>query len=110
MDGPTMTMFEDWMSEHGRTYANAKAKQQRYEIFKNNVKYIEGFNKVGGRSYTLGVNRFSDMTNEEYANTYAVGIAEQDIPTDIETALVEAEYENTPLRATVDRRTQGGVT
>ncbi|XP_020099379.1 stem bromelain-like [Ananas comosus] len=46
------------------------------------------------------------MTNEEYANTYAVGIAEQDIPTDIETALVEAEYENTPLRATVDRRTQ----
>ncbi|OAY83091.1 Ananain, partial [Ananas comosus] len=109
MDGPTMTMFEDWMSEHGRTYANAKEKQQRYEIFKNNVKYIEGFNKVGGRSYTLGVNRFSDMTNEEYANTYAVGIAEQDIPTDIETALVEAEYENTPLRATVDRRTQGAT-
>ncbi|XP_020082823.1 stem bromelain-like [Ananas comosus] len=106
MDGPTMTMFEDWMSEHGRTYANAKEKQQRYEIFKNNVKYIEEFNKVGGRSYTLGVNRFSDMTNEEYANTYVVGTAEQDIPTDIETVLVEAEYENTRLRATVDWRTQ----
>nr|CAD1834892.1 unnamed protein product [Ananas comosus var. bracteatus] len=110
IDGPTMTMFEDWMSEHGRAYANAKEKQQRYEIFKNNVKYIEGFNKVGGRSYTLGVNQFSDLTNEEFTDTYAVGTAEQDIPTDIETALVDSEYENAALRATVDWRTEGAVT
>ncbi|OAY68894.1 Fruit bromelain [Ananas comosus] len=107
IDGPGMTMFEYWMSEHGRVYANAKEKQKRYEIFENNVKYIEGFNKVGGRSYTLGVNQFSDLTNEEFTNTYAVGIAEQDIPTDIETAPMDSEYENAALRPSVDWRTEG---
>ncbi|CAI9782059.1 unnamed protein product [Fraxinus pennsylvanica] len=37
----------------------------RYKIFKENVEYIETFNKIGTRSYKLGINQFADLTNKE---------------------------------------------
>ncbi|OAY73105.1 Ananain [Ananas comosus] len=106
-DGPTMRMFEEWMSEHGRVYANAEEKQRRYEIFKDNVKYIEEFNKVGRRSYTLGITQFTDLTNEEFVDTYVIGDVTEEIPTTTETSMSDFEYENLPLRAAVDWRTKG---
>ncbi|OAY68544.1 Ananain, partial [Ananas comosus] len=106
-DGPTMKMFEEWMSEHGRVYADAEEKQRRYEIFKDNVKYIEEFNKVGGRSYTLGITQFTDLTNEEFVDTYTIRAATEEIPTTVETSMSDFEYENLTLRTAVDWRTKG---
>jgi KDEL-tailed cysteine endopeptidase len=57
---------EQWMTRFGRTYPNDTEKSKRFEIFKYNVEYIEAFNKVGNRTYKLGINAFSDLTNDEF--------------------------------------------
>nr|GMD10848.1 ribosomal protein L20 [Ipomoea batatas] len=38
-------------------------------IFKENIKFIESFNKAKTQSYKLGVNKFTDLTNEEFRAT-----------------------------------------
>nr|GLL30389.1 ervatamin-B-like [Ipomoea trifida] len=43
-----------WMTLHGRTYKDEAEKEKRFYIFKENVKFIEDFNKAGNRSYKLG--------------------------------------------------------
>lgn len=54
------------MSKYGRIYRNIEEKQRRYTIFKENVEFVENFNKQGNKTYKLSVNKFSDMTNEEF--------------------------------------------
>ncbi|KAH9695271.1 Senescence-specific cysteine protease SAG12 [Citrus sinensis] len=48
-------------------------KQRRHKIFKDNVKYIENFNNGVGkdRGYKLAVNKFADLTNDEFRSMYA---------------------------------------
>ncbi|XP_019157411.1 PREDICTED: ervatamin-B-like [Ipomoea nil] len=60
---------EKWMVHHGRSYKNDAEKAKRFKIFEQNVKFIESFNKAGNQSYKLGVNKFSDLTNEEFKAT-----------------------------------------
>lgn len=47
--------------------------ESRYEIFKDNLKYIDEHNAAadaGVHSFRLGLNRFADLTNKEYRSTY----------------------------------------
>lgn len=57
---------EKWMSEYGRVYADANEKEKRFQIFKNNVEFIESSNRAGSNSYRVDVNGFADLTNDEF--------------------------------------------
>lgn len=57
---------EQWMSQYGRVYKDDAEKANRYKVFKENVKFIESFNKDESKSYKLGINQFADLTNEEF--------------------------------------------
>ncbi|KAI9071804.1 hypothetical protein K1719_046236 [Acacia pycnantha] len=57
---------EQWMIQHGRVYKDIQEKEKRFNIFKQNVEYIEGFNRDGTKPYKLGLNQFADLTNEEF--------------------------------------------
>ena len=59
-------LHEQWIFRHGRNYANNTEKKIRFEIFKDNVKYIEKFNKDGNQTYKLGINNFADLTKGEF--------------------------------------------
>ncbi|XP_050205069.1 senescence-specific cysteine protease SAG39-like [Mercurialis annua] len=64
-----LTMVErhdQWIAEYGKSYTNDEEKLKRFEIFKNNVEFIEKFNAGGEESYKLGINQFADLTNEEF--------------------------------------------
>ncbi|XP_058724246.1 senescence-specific cysteine protease SAG12-like [Vicia villosa] len=61
---------QQWMIKYGRTYPNNFEMEKRLQIFKENLEYIEKFNKVGNKSYTLGLNQFSDLTSEEFLASY----------------------------------------
>lgn len=39
--------------------------ERRFEIFRDNFKFIEEHN-TQNRTYKIGLNRFADLTNEEY--------------------------------------------
>ncbi|OMO92545.1 hypothetical protein COLO4_17497 [Corchorus olitorius] len=58
---------EAWMSKYGRTYANEAEKNKRFKIFKENFEYIHNINNAGNRTYKLSINKYSDLTHDEFA-------------------------------------------
>lgn len=100
---------EQWMALHGRVYESDAEKERRFKIFQENVNYIESFNREGGHKYTLGVNAFADMTNEEFKARYT-GLRPAGAPSTVK-ATRAFKYENvTAVPPTVDWRTNGVVT
>ncbi|XVF87342.1 hypothetical protein PTKIN_Ptkin18bG0112400 [Pterospermum kingtungense] len=61
---------EEWMALHSRIYADGAEKEKRYAVFKENVQRIEAFNNGVDKGYKLGVNKFADLTNEEFHSLY----------------------------------------
>lgn len=68
-------LYESWLAKHGKSYngiAENSEKELRFEIFKNNFKFVEEHNSVA-RPYKVGLNRFADLTNEEYRSMFVGG-------------------------------------
>ncbi|KAG6387136.1 hypothetical protein SASPL_152321 [Salvia splendens] len=68
-DASMVEMHEKWMLENGRVYKDEAEKAKRFNIFKENAEYIESFNEEGGRTYKLAINKFADLTNDEFKNS-----------------------------------------
>ncbi|KAJ9170868.1 hypothetical protein P3X46_018932 [Hevea brasiliensis] len=99
---------ELWMKKYGRVYRDKAEKERRFEIFKHNVKFIESFNAAGNKSYKLRINKFADLSNDEFkASHNGYRRSEQ-------TRSMKAtsfKYANvTGLPASMDWRKQGAVT
>ncbi|XP_039132518.1 probable cysteine protease RD21B [Dioscorea cayenensis subsp. rotundata] len=60
-------LYEGWLVEHHKNYNDLFEKDKRYEIFKDNLKYIDEHN-AGNHTYQLGLNLFADLTVDEYQN------------------------------------------
>ncbi|KAK1292788.1 Cysteine proteinase RD21a [Acorus calamus] len=60
------SMYESWLNHHGKSYNGLDEKERRFEIFKENVRYVDERNSDPELSFRLGLNRFADLTNEEY--------------------------------------------
>ncbi|KAK3432985.1 hypothetical protein EUGRSUZ_D00502 [Eucalyptus grandis] len=65
-----LKQHEEWMAIHGRVYKDAVEKAKRYEIFKENIKRINAFNNGKDVGYKMAVNKFADLTNEEFRASY----------------------------------------
>ncbi|KAM7503866.1 hypothetical protein LguiB_002770 [Lonicera macranthoides] len=61
-----LKIHEQWMARHGRVYESKLEKETRFKIFKDNVEFVRNFNKAGNRTYKLAINRFADLTNQEF--------------------------------------------
>ncbi|CAN0878913.1 Cysteine proteinase RD21A [Linum grandiflorum] len=71
-------MYENWSLTHRKSSYNnaagflrgaAEEKEKRFQIFKENSRFVDEHNSVE-RSYKVGLNRFADLTNEEYRSMY----------------------------------------
>lgn len=69
-DEEIMALYETWLVKHGKSYNGLGEKDKRFEIFKDNLRYIDEQNSVANRTYKLGLNRFADLTNDEYRSIY----------------------------------------
>lgn len=70
-DIPSATKkFEEWMSRHGRDYKDVSEKAKRLKIFLENLQFVGEFNGAANRTYKVGLNKFSDLTNEEFVAAY----------------------------------------
>ncbi|KAF9621912.1 hypothetical protein IFM89_029132 [Coptis chinensis] len=68
-DKELMGIYETWLVRNGKNYNALGEKEKRFEIFKDNLKFIDEHN-AQGHSYVLGLNKFADLTNEEYRKRY----------------------------------------
>ncbi|XP_054778214.1 zingipain-2-like [Prosopis cineraria] len=62
-------LFRMWQKKYEREYGSRDEKENRFQIFKSNFKYIVEKN-AKTTSYRLGLNQFSDLTFEEFSKTY----------------------------------------
>lgn len=60
--------FDVWVQRYGRNY-QGEEKQYRREVFMHNLEMIQKHNiryREGKESYSLALNRFADMTHNEF--------------------------------------------
>lgn len=62
-------LYEQWLARHGKAYNGIVEKDERFGIFKDNLKFIDEHN-TENRTYKVGLNQFADLTNEEYKSMY----------------------------------------
>lgn len=64
-----MDIFMSWMAKHGKAYNGLGENERRFEIFKDNLRFIDEHN-TQNLTYKVGLNSFADLTNEEYRGIY----------------------------------------
>ncbi|CAK9134994.1 unnamed protein product [Ilex paraguariensis] len=68
-DEEVMGIYQSWLAKHGKASNGLDTKDVRFEIFKDNLRFIDEHNSEN-RTYKVGLNRFADLTNEEYRSIY----------------------------------------
>uniref|UniRef100_A0A0E0M4L9 Uncharacterized protein n=1 Tax=Oryza punctata TaxID=4537 RepID=A0A0E0M4L9_ORYPU len=66
------SLYERWRSVYAPS-RDLSDMESRFEVFKVNARYISDFNKKKGMSYVLGLNKFSDLTFDEFVSKYTGG-------------------------------------
>ncbi|GAB2222449.1 hypothetical protein Droror1_Dr00013670 [Drosera rotundifolia] len=69
-DDEVMTLFESWLVKYKKNYNAIGEKEKRFEIFKDSLRFIDEENSQGDHTYKLGLNKFADLTNEEFRSKY----------------------------------------
>ncbi|CAN4078813.1 unnamed protein product [Withania somnifera] len=102
---------EKWMARYGRVYKDEIEKQHRFETFKENVEFIESFNQNGTQRYKLAVNKYADLTTEEFKASFMgldTSISQQESTATMKTSF---KYDSvTEVPPSMDRRNSGSVT
>ncbi|KAG6516893.1 thiol protease SEN102-like [Zingiber officinale] len=63
-------LYERWRSHH-TVARDLDEKRRRFNVFKENVRFIHEFNQRKEAPYKLRLNKFGDMTNHEFRAAYA---------------------------------------
>ncbi|VAI01445.1 unnamed protein product [Triticum turgidum subsp. durum] len=107
-DAAMVERHEQWMVKYNHAYKDEVEKVQRFEVFRANVAFIESFN-AGNHKFWLGVNQFTDLTNDEFRATKT----NKGLKNSRSKAPTGFKYNNVStdaLPAAVDWRTKGAVT
>jgi C1A family cysteine protease len=98
---------EKWMAQFGKSYKDDAEKEKRFQIFNNNVEFIELFNAAGDKPFNLSINHFADLTNEEFKASLNGKKKLHNNGTEMRSFM----YHNvTSVPATMDWRKRGAVT
>ncbi|CAD8085965.1 unnamed protein product [Paramecium sonneborni] len=80
-EDPLRTMYQEWKQQYQTRFANQFEDEYRFEIFKQNYNYYQEVNSRQS-SYTLGLNQFATLTDEEFEQTYLGGLDDSHVEID----------------------------
>jgi len=66
-------LFEQWKETHSVKYASPKEETLRFDQWMKNKDFVDGHNMkhaAGEKTYTVGMNKFADLSSEEFAEKY----------------------------------------
>lgn len=66
--------FLTFQEKFHKNYGSAEEWNSRYSIFRDNLIDIWKHNALPNQNFTLGINAFTDLTNEEFKRFYASGL------------------------------------
>jgi cathepsin L len=99
--------FQTWQIKHGKTYASNGESANRFVVWKSNREFVNAHNaetSQGRHSFSVSLNAFGDMTNEEYRRELLGFRSKQDDSSD---KIIELTQKNAP--ASWDWRPKGVV-
>ena len=99
-------LFEEYVRDYERSYSGAEY-QHRLGVFKANVAYMVQYNKDHA-SHWLGINEYSDLTNEEFK--VRLGLRPALHLQKPRAADAPFMYKDAPIKGSVDWRDEGAVT
>lgn len=110
----TSVVANDWMifskfqQKFEKIYSSLEETKSRFETFKDNLKFIENHNHNANATFTIGVNKFSDLSNSEFKSFVGRG----GIKPNLQFGLKCDDYVNSGdvARDEVDYRLEGRVT
>ncbi len=62
--------FGKFVQQHGKTYASVEEFSARFAVFKNSMDLIETHNAKADRTYDLALNKFADLTWQEFKSMF----------------------------------------
>jgi hypothetical protein len=111
----TLAAFESWAAHFGKNYESNAEKAARLTAFRQNVEKIQRHNDAG-KSFTMRINQFGDLTNAEYRQKVLAPKRHYDLPEKytVESATGPTDDPPGPLNPknpkNLDWRTKGAVT
>jgi C1A family cysteine protease len=99
--------FTNFQERFNKRYSSLFELEERFDIFRSNYRLIQQHNSDITQNFTLGVNQFADLTNDEFRTRYTSGIVGERVGAYLCTA-----YSSTASGAptAIDWRSKGGVT
>ena len=97
--------FEKFIATHQKQYASPSEKEYRFKVFSQNMEEVIKTNSAN-LSYKFGVNRFSDLSKEEFKAKYLgyrADLTKPEVPSIPASAILNAPD-------SIDWRTKGAVT
>lgn len=67
--------FHFWKSQTAKAYKSPEEEIFRRHVFEKNIVQIDALNAKEGRTVTLGLTRFADLTQDEFTSRYVNGYA-----------------------------------
>lgn len=64
-----LQLFESWILKHSKNYTSpdgSSQKHSKFQVFKENLRYIHTHNQGKGKTHKLGLTPFADLTVEEF--------------------------------------------
>lgn len=63
-------LFKDWTIKYGKEYTTSLEYRYRFSVFAENWAHITMHNSIKASTHTLAINRFADLTNEEFRSQF----------------------------------------
>lgn len=101
----TQPSFEEWSIQHGKVYSPTE-RDFRETVYKTNVAKILHHNE-GNHSWTMSINKFADLTPEEFKARYTGGLR---LPKRSLRRVAKGPFNTTANPTSVDWTTKGAVT
>eukprot|EP00933_Yihiella_yeosuensis_P071400 TRINITY_DN79607_c0_g1_i1.p1 TRINITY_DN79607_c0_g1~~TRINITY_DN79607_c0_g1_i1.p1 ORF type:complete len:475 (+),score=122.18 TRINITY_DN79607_c0_g1_i1:61-1485(+) len=106
---PIKDAFEKFMKDYDKTYTGAE-KEARFEAFASNWKYVQKQNQIKDSSFQVEINKFSDMTPEEFGFTHTGLLKSGAKPYPGLKHLGTHKYSGAKVPDSIDWTTKGAVT
>ena len=62
--------FQDFLATQNKRYSTFEEYMERFKIFRTNYLKMESFSVEQGKTWSVAMNKFADMTSQEFRRTY----------------------------------------